>query len=162
MTPSRKLTAKCCSLGCQLKYLHKKTNKGQFIICENCGEKRYLNPAKIRDGQVCCSVKCQGENRSGAKNPAWNGGTSRELYGIEFGPRLKEEIRKRDNYTCQFPECGQIQNGHAFPIHHVDYERKNNEKFNLITLCNPHHSMANYDRAYWQSYFQDLQEARLQ
>ncbi len=161
VTPCRKFTAKVCSTDCQMKYLHKKNDKGQFIICVVCGKKKKVWPARIRDGIVCCSVKCQWENRRGAKNPAWNGGTSREPYGIEFGPRLKEEIRKRDNYACQFLECGQIQNGRAFPIHHVDYERKNNEKFNLITLCDPHHSMTNYDRDYWQPYFQNLQENRL-
>lgn len=47
------------------------------------------------------------------------------------------------------------------PLEFSDYERKNNEKFNLITLCNPHHTMTNYDRDYWESYFQNLQEVRL-
>lgn len=161
VTPSRKLTAKVCSPKCQMKYLHKKNDKGQFIICENCGKKRHLFPARIRDGQVCCSRKCQWESRRGSKNPAWNGGKSREPYGIEFGPRLKEEIRERDNYACQFPDCGLVQNGRAFPVHHINYNKKINDKFNLITLCNPHNSQVNINREYWQSHFENLQEERL-
>ncbi len=162
VTPSRKLTAKVCSTECQLKYLHKRTNKGQFIICVVCGKEEKVSPHRIREGRRCCSIKCESKRRIGDKNPAWNGGTSREPYGLEFGPRLKEEIRKRDNYICQLPDCELVQNGRAFPVHHIDYERKHNDKFNLITLCNPHHTMTNYDRDYWQPYFQNLQEARVQ
>lgn len=158
---SRKFTAKVCSPECQLKYLHKRNDKGQFIICVVCGKKKKVWPARIRDGIVCCSRECQRENQRGAKNSAWNGGTSREPYGIEFSLRFKEKIRKRDNYTCQFPDCGLVQNGRTFPVHHVDYNKKHNDKFNLVTLCNPHHSKTNINREYWQSYFQNLQEARL-
>lgn len=159
---SRKFTAKVCSPKCQLKYLHKKNKKEDcFIVCSNCGKKKKVWPANILEGRKFCSIKCQWEGRMGDKNPAWNGGTSREPYGIEFGSRLKEEIRKRDNYTCQFPDCGLVQNGRAFPVHHIDYKRKHNDKFNLITLCNPHHSKTNINRGYWQFYFQKLQEARL-
>jgi len=158
---SRKFTAKVCSQECQLKYLHKKNDKGQYLICVVCGKKKKVFPARIKAGLVCCSRKCQWINRRGEKNPTWNGGTSREPYGLEFGLRLKEEIRKRDNYICQIAICGLVQNGRKFPIHHIDYDRKNNDKFNLITLCNHHHSRTNYDRDYWQIYLQNLQEIRL-
>lgn len=162
VTPSRKFKAKFCSLKCQLTHVHKGNKKKDcFLICVVCGKKKKIWPAKIKEGIVCCSRKCQWINRRGEKNPAWNGGTSREPYGLEFGPRLKEEIRKRDNYICQIAICGLVQNGRKFPIHHIDYDRKNNDKFNLITLCNHHHSRTNYDRDYWQIYLQNLQEIRL-
>ena len=151
-----------CGLKCQLAHVHKRNKKEDcFLICEVCGKKKKVWPARIKDGIVCCSRECQWKNRRGEKNPAWNGGISREPYGIEFGPRLKEEIRKRDNYTCQFPDCGLVQNGRAFPVHHINYNKKISDKFNLITLCNPHNSQVNINREYWQSYFENLQEERL-
>lgn len=159
--PCRKFTAKVCSAECQLKYLHKKTNKRQFIICAICGKKKKVCPAEIKAGIECCSRECQSKNRIGSKNPNWHGGTSREPYSCEFNDHLKEEIRMRDNNTCQYPRCGLIQNGRKFIIHHIDYNKKNTAKIDLITLCFKHNSQVNSNREYWQSYFQNLQEVRL-
>ena len=117
--------------------------------------------ARIKDGIVCCSRECQWKNRRGEKNPAWNGGKSREPYKHDFNERLKEEIRMRDNYACQYPQCGLIQNGRKFAIHHIDFNKKNTDKINLITLCFKHNSQVNFNREYWQNYFQTLQEARV-
>ena len=152
---------KFCGLKCQLNYLHKKNDKGRFIICMICGKKEKVCPNRIHDGRRCCSIECESKRRIGEKNPAWNGGTSREPYGLEFGPLLREEIRKRDNYTCQIPECGLVQNGRKFSVHHIDYDKKNNGNLNLITLCLPCHMKTNYNREYWQNYFQNLQEAKV-
>ena len=84
---------------------------------------------------------------SGEKHPNWRGGTSFEPYGFEFNAALKKAIRQRDNYTCQI--CGKG----ARNVHHIDYDKKNNNPKNLITLCGEHHSKTNFNREYWIEYF---------
>ena len=38
-------------------------------------------------------------------------------------------------------------------IHHMDYDKKNNNEYNLIPLCNKCHSQTNFNRGYWIQYF---------
>ena len=58
--------------------------------------------------------------------------------------KLKESIRKRDNYTCQ--RCGLkwIKGEKTFPIHHLEFDKDGqnpgydydfNNQDKLITLC---------------------------
>ena len=62
---------------------------------------------------------------------------------------LKEEIRARDNYTCQYPGCGMTneenlkKRGHQLHVHHLDYNDKNNDEKNLISLCTSCHAKTN-------------------
>ena len=86
---------------------------------------------------------------AGERNHNWLGGKSFEPYGIKFNASLKEEIKERDNHTCQV--CG---GGRNLAIHHIDYDKTNNEKKNLISLCLSCHSKTNFDREYWQNAFQ--------
>lgn len=85
------------------------------------------------------------------KHPNWRGGKSFELYGKEFNKQLKLKIRKRDNYICK--KCGKIERNIAFDIHHIDYDKKNNNEKNLITLCKSCHMKTNHNRKYWKEYF---------
>jgi predicted restriction endonuclease len=79
----------------------------------------------------------------GAKNYFWKGGISFLPYAPEFNQKLKEKVRKRDNYQCQ--ECGKTQEQeiidekHKLHIHHIDSNKKNNNIDNLISLCNRCH-----------------------
>jgi len=94
-------------------------------------------------------------SKKGSNNPQWQGGVSYEPYGIEFNKELKEQIRKRDGYACQILDCKKRENGRKFPVHHCDYNKKNNHPENLITLCHSCHSKTNMNRNYWQEYFKD-------
>jgi len=38
-------------------------------------------------------------------------------------------------------------------VHHIDYDKNNNAKDNLILLCNKHHGQTSHRREYWQSFF---------
>jgi len=90
----------------------------------------------------------------GEKNPMWKGGISFEPYGIEFNNALKLRIRQRDNFTCQM--CGAIENSRQHHVHHIDYNKKNNRKENLITLCWSCHMKTNFNREYWEALFKKL------
>ena len=94
-----------------------------------------------------------------SNHPQWKGGISFEPYTLAFNKTIKFEIRKRDNFSCQF--CGIKENGKAFIPHHIDYDKKNCEKTNFILLCFPCNSKANFQRDKWQFFFETLQEIRL-
>ncbi|GAG97080.1 unnamed protein product, partial [marine sediment metagenome] len=57
---------------------------------------------------------------------------------------LKGQIRRRDNYTCQ--QCGYTEKklGYKLSVHHIDYDKKNNNINNLISLCRVCHSQTNF------------------
>lgn len=75
-----------------------------------------------------------------------------------FNNTLKESIRKRDNFTCQ--NCGMTEEEHLIVIgrnldvHHIDYNKQNCKKDNLISLCQSCNIRANYNRDYWQKFYQ--------
>jgi hypothetical protein len=90
-------------------------------------------------------------------NPNYIDGTS-GLYPLEFNEELKENIRKFDNYICQ--NCGMTEEEHLITIgtilnvHHIDYNKKNCNKNNLITLCRQCNLRANYNREYWKELYE--------
>jgi len=103
-----------------------------------------------------------GIHRFGEKAPTWIDGRSFEPYTEEFNSELKELIRDRDNHECQ--NCSMteeehlIVRGRVLDIHHIDYDKKNCSKENLITLCNFCNIRANFNRDYWQELFMNKME----
>ena len=90
------------------------------------------------------------EANLGEKNGMWKGGMSFEPYSLEWTNALKRSIRERDNYICQL--TGQYGN----TVHHIDYDKKNCDPKNLITLSISSNSKVNKNRKYWTKYFQGL------
>ena len=82
------------------------------------------------------------------EHPNWKGGIGNFPYPIEFNKELKEKIRERDNYICQ--ECNQ----RGLSVHHIDYDKQNNNPFNLIVLCSHCHAKTNFNREHWKRCFQ--------
>lgn len=137
------------------------------IKCVVCG-KIFRPPQKGSHGstRTHCSRKCYAEHRKllyrGQNCPSWLGGKSFEPYGTEFNKELREEIRKRDNYRCQqcFRNQGELyMNTKAgirprkLYVHHIDYNKTNNDTSNLISLCLVCHAQTNYGRKDWTEYF---------
>ena len=120
------------------------------IKCLNCN-KLFKIPISRRNTAKYCSMKCYRKALIGKGAPNWRGGKSFEPYSPEFNNLLKERIRERDDYQCQ--SCGALENRRAFPIHHIDYNKSNNEDWNLITLCDYCHKRTNHNRKCWQEYF---------
>lgn len=92
------------------------------------------------------------KNRKGItgmdKNPNWKGGKSFEVYPVDWTKTLKRAIRERDGYVCK--NCGKFP---ATDCHHIDYDKKNCEITNLITLCRSCHAKTNFNRKNWQEKF---------
>jgi len=71
----------------------------------------------------------------GENNPRWMGGISLEPYGKEFNSKLKVKIRNRDENECKACFASKCK----LNVHHIDYNKTNNNEDNLILLCNPCH-----------------------
>jgi len=87
---------------------------------------------------------------SGSNSTHWRGGISKLPYAFDFDKELKELIKKRDEYNCQFPDCGTDVD---LVVHHINYDKLNSDPFNLITLCRSHNIKVNSNRDYWEIYF---------
>jgi len=101
-------------------------------------------------------IKKFSEKFRGEASPNWNNGSSFEPYSPEFNKEKKQQILERDNYECQNPKCKHLSN--VLHIHHIDYDKKNSNSENLITLCDSCHTKTNNknNRQYWTTYYQNI------
>ena len=88
---------------------------------------------------------------SGEKHWNWLGGKSFEPYSIDWTKTLRRSIRERDKFTCQI--CKKIEEDRLHSVHHIDYNKKNNNPENLITICVKCHVKTNFNRDRWKEYF---------
>ncbi len=120
--------------------IKKKISKGKI------GQRNHLGFKNTEEAKKRMSKTHIGQF-SRERNPNWQGGISFEPYTTDWNETLKRAIRERDNYICQL--CSQYGNY----IHHIDYNKKNCNSENLITLCRKCHMKTNYNRTYWLNYF---------
>jgi len=121
-------------------------------ICPN-GHKYNISWNSWQQGSRC--FICAVIGRSGPNSSAWKGGIACEPYcPIWLEPEFKQMILKRDNYQCQSPDCW----GTSKKLcgHHIDYNKKNCDPFNIITLCNSCNTRANKSREYWTNFYQKI------
>lgn len=90
-------------------------------------------------------------NHKGEKSNTWRGGISFKPYPTFWNTIYKQKILKRDNYTCQICNAKQIKS--KFSVHHIDYNKKNCNPLNLITLCKSCHGLTNHNREKWINFF---------
>ena len=164
-----RITQRYCSHKCYSKSRIGIKGKNHFNYkrekknCAFCGKEMMMIPF-YKDKNRTCSKKCasllKSRNTFGDKCHFWVGGISFEPYGLEFNRQLKRKIRERDNFRCQqcFREQDELydKNGKKYSliIHHIDYDKKNNDENNLISLCRNCHSQTNFKREDWINYFQ--------
>lgn len=92
---------------------------------------------------------------SGPNSHAWMGGISREPYGWEWNAELREEVRRREGYKCQLCGVPQAECRRKLTVHHINYNKRDNDPLNLVALCNMCHSRTNHRRKNWMAFFQD-------
>lgn len=99
----------------------------------------------------------------GANAPNWRGGISKTPYSSNW-KSIAKTIRKRDSYRCQ--HCGITQtellsnNKYRLNVHHIDYDKTNNDYYNLISLCGNCHEQTNFNRNYWKDLYFKLMNYR--
>jgi len=104
-------------------------------------------------------------NKSGKESPGFIHGESNFPYLSDFNKPLKLKIRVRDNYKCQICDLKEKYNTRGnkkikLIVHHIDYNKDNCDKSNLLCVCNSCHSKTNHNRDYWYAYCTYLMENR--
>ncbi len=135
---------------------YKNSYKKLYYICRN-GHKGNITWGSWSQGNRC--PKCFFIKNSGENHPNWKGGISCEPYcDIWLDKEFKKSIKERDGYKCLNPDCwGNI---HRLNIHHIDYNKKNCEPQNLITLCASCNSRANKDREWHKAWYKAILHRR--
>lgn len=91
----------------------------------------------------------------------FNNYSSFEPYEKKFNVKLKEQIRQRDGYRCQecFREQSELRTKnnrrYKLHVHHIDYNKKNSNPENLISLCFSCHMQTNFKRNDWTKYYKN-------
>jgi len=157
--PHRGETAICCSRDCLTEHqkgLYKGSNNPMWKKkikkkCSNCGVEFNVPPCD--NDRVYCSAKCAQEYMWGERSSNWKGGRSFGPYCPKFNGALKEDIRERDNRTCQL--CGAKENGEKLCVHHIHYDKENCAP-DLISLCRLCNCKVNGNREYYEAFFMSL------
>jgi hypothetical protein len=142
-----------------------------IIHCTQCGKPLERFPSVTRENNFC-NFACykgwrtgnfKGEANpnygntilAGANNPNWQGGIACEPYApIWVDKRFKAGIRERDGHECQNPDCrGDVV---TLTCHHIDYDKKNCNPKNLITLCVSCNARANFNRDFWEAGYREI------
>jgi len=134
--------------------------------CKKCKTNKICYENYLYGSKLC--KKCRGKIHSklmkGKRNPNWTGGLNKNKYGNGFNNTLKNSIRNRDNSECQC--CGLKQIIHIkkyttkLDVHHIDYDKQNSAKTNLISLCKQCHIDSNFNRDYWYAFYTYLMEGK--
>ena len=172
------ISRKYCSRNCYTKSLigkptwNKDKKTGELNCkCKVCNKEFHLKPFAIKRGRgVYCSKKCfhfdrktfmlgEGNHQydkhwgAGEGNPNWRGGLSFIRYPLGWNKTFKEQIRNRDGYKCKICGKPEIENNKRLDIHHINYDKKDLNIDNLISLCMSCHRKTNFNRDYWIRFF---------
>jgi hypothetical protein len=147
-----------CDLKCLGEYATKTgmlagKNNGYYntitVQCAACGAdiSKAASLINRRNGNVYCK-DCISLTRRGRKG-FYVG------YPKEFSPSLRHRVRRRDKFTCQL--CGRHQDQvGTLHVHHIDYDKNNNNASNLISLCRVCHGKTNIGLDAWKEKLSSL------
>ena len=144
--PKNKKTRFCC-VKCRTESSKKKRG---IYVCDYCGNNfERLESSVNGKNHIFCSYECKDKANSifysGENHPMWDKNkTDEERQNKRLIPgylEWREEVYKRDNYTCQC--CGDNK-GHNLNAHHLNsYNAYKEERINIdngITLCEKCHN----------------------
>ena len=103
-------------------------------------------------GKLICTRSTYCEKCIQTKMPTYQGGRRKKGYSKEFSNVLRKKVRNRDGNTCKLCGCSEKENGMKLSVHHIDYNKQNNNPSNLISLCVNCHMKTNFQRGFWQGY----------
>ena len=147
-----------CACQKQRKYLKSNNRYNRLVVIKSligkslckcdCGNEIVVDNYSLKTGHTKSCGCLQSENFQGAKvnkgdkHGNWQGGVSgkrnRAMQSTKYR-RWREDVYKRDNYTCQ--KCKQI--GYQLNAHHVfsysEHKNKRYDIFNGVTFCKDCH-----------------------
>ena len=90
----------------------------------------------------------------GEEHPSWRGGHSyRDYCPVFFNREYKQSIRDRDGNLCLNCSRTEDQEGRKLSVHHINYDKKNCDLNNLVTVCNKCNTQANKDREWHTEWY---------
>ena len=120
-----------------------------------------VNKASFKKGD---HASIDTEFKKGKEHPCYIDGRGYCKYSHKFNNKLKNKIRIRDNHRCQ--NCGMTEEEHLMvygrklEIHHINYNKKDCEENNLITLCKKCNMKANNNRIHWECFYKNKMKGR--
>jgi len=114
-------------------------------MCEICKKVFVVDHQNHRFCSKECScfwltcIRNKGEN-----HPRYKGNAKKRYAYSYIFYKMRKEIIKEFMGKCLI--CGK----EATPVHHVDYDKENNSKYNLVLLCRSCHAKTNTDRDIWK------------
>jgi len=135
-TPAYKPHQRFCCVKCSRTYnmrkIAGKNKNGKKLTCTICGNEYYRPGCRCKNSRFC-SKECQNLSK-GKDHHLYRKNGSKWRYRFLFDPFPKH---------CQF--CGtHINDLSRLEVHHIDKNRNNNEKSNLIVLCPSCHKKADH------------------
>lgn len=128
-----------------------KENQGKYFCQCGCKKEIIIKRWHFNKG---IPKFISGHNSKGKNNPNWQGGKSFEIYPQEF-KEIKSYIKNKYNncdYISGIPKniCSPNE---ELSIHHIDYNKQNNNEYNLIPLSRKNHFKTNFNRFFWINLF---------
>ena len=136
-----------CACGCGAAISKRSLEKSRgtrYLLGHHWIGRRHTEEQRAKIGQAV----------SGPRNGMWKGGTANLPYTYEFTGKRRKEIREEFKGRCGL--CREACSGKFGHVHHIDYDRNNNRRENLILLCSRCHGRTNVDRDFWRSFLMRL------
>jgi hypothetical protein len=128
-------------------------NIGKECLLETRLKLRYFNLGRKHSEETRAKISSA---NCGENHPLWKGGVTG--YPSVFNHSLRESIRERDGYVCRQCNKSQEDNGRKLDVHHIDYDKENNDPINLISLCwNCHMKTNSVNREHFTEMFTEMQ-----
>lgn len=158
-TTRKSQPAKFCCRNCKNKYQAKiNQEKRPVLKCAWCNiefQRPHKTLSGSKSGLYFCCRKC--------KDNAQRIGGIKEIMPPHYGTHNEDACISTSIYRSKFEEhelvcfrCGYKEFASCVAIHHIDKNRNNNDKKNLIPLCNNCHKALHY--GYWK--LEELNMAR--
>jgi hypothetical protein len=152
---------KYCSFECRSK-ANSGSNHSRYsqraVSCGQCGKNFTVPKSQLKEKNFCgrrCqskyhSLQMKAENNPRFKHGHWLDLNKPKLLYKGFTRKIRQQVRQRDNNTCQV--CFMNENEHKIKlhVHHIDYDKTHNELCNLITVCRYCHGKIHGDEPKWK------------
>jgi len=117
------------------------------------GNHSHLGHRHTPEMRARISAGCKGKTDA-ERHPNWQGGISRSPYGWDYSPELKAEVRRRDEHKCQLCGTPQSECSKKLAVHHIDYDKRNSDPVNLVSLCLRCHGRVHKNKKHWKGFLQ--------